>query len=287
MSADTAVPTEKQIASASLLRRYVESTAFIAVWMVCGWLFRLSVPAYLVLGVPFVGLFQIMVRRRPLQELWVREPGRSFQLDRLGWVIALALMVMPIYYLFTIALPLRNVPAILFYLCAMAGAVVAGYALRSQRAEALRRALPSFGAALLIGFVLQGIGLVTGRFLVPELSRLPFLFQKFVFYFAASFTLEEVAFRGALDPHICPPGEMGSQARAWGSAFFVSVLWGLWHLPLGEELGVGFWAFLAIALIVEILEGIPLSFSWRQGGTLVMPAIAHALIDAYRDALMP
>jgi hypothetical protein len=37
---------------------------------------------------------------------------------------------------------------------------------------------------------------------------------------------------------------------------------------------------------VEIFEGVPLAFSWRQGGTLVLPAIAHALIDGYRDTLM-
>jgi membrane protease YdiL (CAAX protease family) len=200
--------------------------------------------------------------------------------------MALVLLVMPIYYLFTIALPLRNLSAGLFYLCAVAGRIVAAGALRSQRTEALRRALPSFGAALLIGCALQAIDLETGRFLTPQLAKLPFLLEKLVFYFAASFTLEEVAFRGALDPHVYPPGEAGSQAQAWGSALFVSVMWGLWHLPLGEELGVGFWAFLAIALIVEILEGIPLSFCWRQGGTLVLPAIAHAMIDAYRDALV-
>lgn len=214
-----AIPTAQQNASGSLIRRYMEAAALIAVWMICGWLFRLSTPAYLVLGVPLVGLFQVFVRRRPLQELWVRDPGQPFRLDRLGWVMALALLVMPIYYLFTVALPL--------------------------------------------------------------------LLEKLVFYFAASFTLEEVAFRGALDSHVYPLGETNNRVQAWGSALFVSIVWGLWHLPLAGEFGMGFLDFLVIALFVEILEGIPLSFCWRQGGTLVLPAIAHALIDAYRDALMP
>jgi hypothetical protein len=30
----------------------------------------------------------------------------------------------------------------------------------------------------------------------------------------------------------------------------------------------------------------PLSFCWRRGGTLVLPAAAHAFIDAYRNAVM-
>ena len=32
--------------------------------------------------------------------------------------------------------------------------------------------------------------------------------------------------------------------------------------------------------------GIPLSICWRRGGTLVLPAAAHAFIDAYRDAVL-
>jgi hypothetical protein len=281
------VSTEKQNAAVNPIRRYLECAAFVAVWMIFGWIFRLSVPAYLVLGVPLVGLFQILVRRRPIQELWVRDPGRSFHLDRLGWAIAILLMLVPVYLLFTLTLPQRNLPESLFVLCAMAGAVLAAFALRSQRAEALRRALPSFGAALVIGIFIQAIDLNTGHLLAPEPAKVGFLLQKFLFYFAVSFMLEEVAFRGALDPHVYTPSETGNRTRAWGSALFVSVLWGLWHLPIaGQVLEGGFVQLLVVSLLVEILEGIPLSFCWRQGGTLVLPAIAHSLIDAYRDALM-
>jgi hypothetical protein len=255
--------------------------------MICGWLFRLSTEAYLVLGVPLVALFQIAVRHRSLRELWVRDPEQPLRIDRLGWAIALILLIMPVYYLFAVAIPARSLPGVLFMLCGMAGAILAGFTLRNQQVEAFRRALPSFGAAILIGIAIQAFDLDTGRFLAPELAKVPYLLQRLLFYFAASFTLEEVAFRGAIDPHVYPPNETGSRAKAWGSAFFVSIVWGLWHVPLAGEFGMGFLVFLVIALFVELFEGVPLSFSWRQGGTLVLPAIAHALIDAYRDALIP
>jgi hypothetical protein len=29
-----------------------------------------------------------------------------------------------------------------------------------------------------------------------------------------------------------------------------------------------------------------MSLCWRKGGTLVLPALAHALIDAYRNSVM-
>jgi hypothetical protein len=41
-----------------------------------------------------------------------------------------------------------------------------------------------------------------------------------------------------------------------------------------------------VALIAHTTIGVPLSFSWRQSGTLLLPALAHALIDAYRNAVL-
>ena len=40
------------------------------------------------------------------------------------------------------------------------------------------------------------------------------------------------------------------------------------------------------AVAVHTLIGIPLSLCWRKGGTLVLPAAAHALIDAYRNTVL-
>src|SRR5205814_1740534 len=47
-------------------------------------------------------------------------------------------------------------------------------------------------------------------------------------YVPVVFVIEEVFFRGALDSYVHRVGE----GTGWGSAVFVSALWGLWHLPL-------------------------------------------------------
>jgi hypothetical protein len=36
---------------------------------------------------------------------------------------------------------------------------------------------------------------------------------------------------------------------------------------------------------VLIPMGVLLSFTWRTGGTLLLPAIVHAAVDAYRNVL--
>ena len=172
-------------------------------------------------------------------------------------------------------------------LCSMAGGIAAGLTLRSQRADALRRALPVFGVTLLMGFALIALAAVLfGLSPAVTLAQAPVIFKYILLYFAVNFVLEEVAFRGGLDSHVHPPGESNSRARAWGSALFVSVLWGLWHLPPEMLAGEAFADALVINLVFGILVGVPLSFCWRQGGTLVLPALAHALIDAYRNSLL-
>jgi hypothetical protein len=280
--------TETRSAVVNSPRPYIESMIFIAVWVACGLLLRLGPDAYQVLGVPLLAFFQLVIRRRPLQELWIRDPEQPFRLDRLGLLLALAFMVAPGYVLFTLALPQRLWSAALALLCYMAGGFVAGFVLRNQRAEAMRSALPSFGAALLIGFAFEAIEPISaGRSAAVALDKVPAMLKDFLLYFAASFVFEEVVFRGALDPHVYPPGHVSSRTRAWGSALFVSVLWAFWHLPVAGLLNVeGLAGIVAILLFVHVLEGIPLSFCWRQGGTLVLPAAAHALLDAYRNALL-
>ena len=41
----------------------------------------------------------------------------------------------------------------------------------------------------------------------------------------------------------------------------------------------------AITCLITMI-GIPLSLCWRKGGTLALPAAAHALIDAYRNTVL-
>ncbi|HEY7089979.1 MAG TPA: CPBP family intramembrane glutamic endopeptidase [Tepidisphaeraceae bacterium] len=262
-------------------RRYFECGVFVAVWMAFGWLFRLSNQAYLILGVPWLLFFQVVVARRPLRQLWVRESG-TFRLDRAGAALMAILMVLPVL---TIAKQrdswVRTLPPIL----ALIGAVPAAFALRKQRGKQLRQALPAFAAAIGIGIgAFMAFARHQGRSPVLGSSQLPLFGFNALLMFPVGFIIEEVVFRGAMDSHVAPDAREGARrgGRGWMPAVFVSVLWGLWHLPLNPSGSMRDWA---ITLVLSTVLGVPLSFCWRRSGTLVLPAAAHAMIDAYRNAL--
>ena len=269
-------------------RRYIEVLAFVALWMALGWTFHLDTNSYLLIGVPLVVLFQRFVRQRPLRQLWVRDAA-AFRLGLVGSVIAVLLILAPGYDLIFVAVPQKSWTVALWFLCAVAGAVFAAFAIAQQRASAARRALPSFISAVLIGMaIMAASALASHHDIGVPLSKLFLLLKQFLLYFTVTFVLEEVAFRGALDSHIyqLPTDGQRRGGSAWLSAIFVSALWGIWHLPLLPTGGAAaFAAAIPVLIIVHTLTGVPLSFCWRASGTLVLPAAAHALIDSYRNCV--
>ena len=269
-------------------RRYIEVLAFVALWMALGWMFHLDTNSYLLIGVPLVVLFQRFVRQRPLRQLWVRDAA-AFRLGLVGSVIAVLLILAPGYDLIFVPVPKKLWIVVLWFLCAVAGAVFAAFAITQQRATAVRRALPSFISAVLIGMAIMAASALASHYDIGvPLSKLFLLLKQFLLYFTVTFVLEEVAFRGALDSHIYQPPTDGQQrgGSAWLSAIFVSALWGIWHLPLVPTGGAAaFAAAIPVLIIVHTLTGVPLSFCWRASGTLVLPAAAHALIDSYRNCV--
>src|SRR6478672_9976088 len=122
-------------------RKYIEVLIFVVAWMAAGWIFHLDANAYLLLGVPLVVLFQLFIRRKPLRNLWARD-ATSFRLGMFGIVIAVLLILAPGYDLLLGALPKKLWVVALWLVCAMAGAVFAGFAFGWQRADAARRGLP-------------------------------------------------------------------------------------------------------------------------------------------------
>jgi membrane protease YdiL (CAAX protease family) len=269
-------------------RRYIEVLAFVGLWMALGWIFHLDTNSYLLIGVPLVVLFQRFVRQRPLRQLWVRDAA-AFRLGLVGSVIAVFLILSPGYDLIFVAVPKKSWIVVLWFLCAVAGAVFAAFAITQQRASAARRAFPSFISAVLIGMAIMATSaLASHHGIGVPLSKLFLLLKQFLLYFTVTFVLEEVAFRGALDSHIYQLPTDGQQrgGSAWVSAIFVSALWGIWHLPLlPTGGGAAFAAAIPVLIIVHTLTGVPLSFCWRASGTLVLPAAAHALIDSYRNCV--
>jgi len=269
------------------IRRYLESAAFVLLWMLAGWVFHLDAYVYLLLGVPLVAVFQLLVRRQGLQRLWARY-AVNFRLDLPGIAIAVALMVVPGRCLIVEALPTRQWPIILWFVCCLAGAVFAAFALRHQSWLAARAALPALAMVIWCGCTIMAAA-ATKNHRSPMVgpAAVISMLKSFSLFFPVCFVLEEVAFRGAIDSHLFQPSVEPKKRSAWISALFVSFLWGIWHLPIVPiPHGTSVVVVVISVAVVHTTIGVPLSFCWRRGGTLALPAAAHAFIDAYRDAVL-
>lgn len=276
----TTSTTVRQGGGTSRRRRLGEAVAFVAIWVISGYLLRLSANGYLLLGVPLTAAFQVLVRRRPLRELFAGNTSR-FALTRRGAVMAAVLAVVPGYYA-TQAAAAGDLTLLGWNLAAVAGAVAAAFSLRAGtvlaalRSAALPIAIGASGFAVVFGIVHLATGTPW-----PAMAALAAVAKYTALYFPATFLLEEVAFRGALDAHVHHDGE----ARGWQSAIFVSALWGLWHLPVSSmHLPLPLLVLQLVA--VHVLLGVPLSFAWRRSRNLAGPALAHAVNDAVRNAAL-
>jgi membrane protease YdiL (CAAX protease family) len=199
-------------------------------------------------------------------------------------LLGLALAVLPIALLVRTGAEATPVERA-WLLCATAGSALAAYALRSQGRQAFRHAVPPTAAAVTIGVAIMSAAAVTmGHSISVHLEQATDFFRDLWLYFCVGFVLEEVTFRGMVDAHVHPDARSAG-VNAWTSALFVSALWGLWHLPIVASGWSSALQVLPGLLLVHVAIGIPLSFSWRRGGTLVLPALAHAIIDAYRNVV--
>ncbi|HEX5502334.1 MAG TPA: CPBP family intramembrane glutamic endopeptidase [Thermomicrobiales bacterium] len=282
MSAVAPVTAGTMAAAPGRVRRMTEVALFVGAWMALGLLLHLDSPRYQLLGVPFALAFQLLVRRRPLRQLWVRD-GPPFRLDARGAAIAAVLLALgyPAYQALN-SVPVARWVVALWLVAYAVGALAAAYALRHLHADGRDRAF----AASAVAIGLLWIALSAGPELANAARPLPLAamvaagLRWATLYFPIAFVLEEVQFRGLVDAHVHRPGE----ARGWLSALVVSALWSIWHLPLALD-GTPLADVVASLLLVHVTIGVPLSFAWRRSGNLVLPAAAHALIDAVRDGL--
>jgi membrane protease YdiL (CAAX protease family) len=261
-------------------RRLAEGFAFIAVWVGLGYLLPGSAETYLLLGIPLTVLFQVAVRRRPLRELWVRRPAPCSGLVRRDLAVTALLALAPAYW--GLRLVDGGHPAVIgWYAAAVLGAAAAAYALRSTSVRGMLRsaALPTVVGVVGNVLVIGAVQIVNGTPLDP-LATVGRVLKWLVIYLPATFVIEEVAFRGALDSHVQQPGE----GRGRHSALFVSVLWGLWHLPVAG--GMPFALLVGSLVVWHSLVGVPLSLAWRRSGNLAGPAFAHSAMDAVRNGLL-
>lgn len=261
--------------------RAAEAGAFVAVWVAVGYLLPLSSNGYLLLGIPLTIAFQVLMRRRPLRELFATDAAR-FTLDRRGVVMAAALAAVPGFHAVRALAEGDDCATIGWNLAATVGAVLAAFALRAGsvrsalRAAVLSVAVGTGGMTLVYGL----LHMISGKPFLAAPTLITTLLTYVALYVPATFLLEEVTFRGALDAHTHHHGD----PRRWLSAVYVSTLWGIWHLPVSHALP--FPLQLAELVVVHIALGVPLSIAWRRTGNLAGPAIAHAVNDAVRNAVM-
>jgi membrane protease YdiL (CAAX protease family) len=260
------------------LARAVVATLVIGGYMAFGFAFRLGAEAYLLLGIPITIAFQILVVRRPLRSLWLREaPPMEFTPRSI-----VAIVVMAIAPAVVAATGVRNGELALvgWGLAGMVGAVGAVYALRSMDRDAVRSTIRT---TLITGAVLVGImvayRLATGGFHGNLAAAVKTIAISLATYLPVAFVVEEVLFRGILDPYL--HGSTPGPDRT--SALYGSALWGLWHLPV---------AFLALGVltipylvVVHTTIGYFMVTAWRRTGNLGAPGASHAIIDAFRNAV--
>lgn len=273
------------------LRRWVEAIAFVGIWLAAGELLHMSVNVYLLFGIPLTVAFQLLVRKKPIKDLWVRG-GPAITLRVVGLrvaVVALVLAVFPVYQLIMSVAKSEGPGFVIYYLAAIVGAGAAAYALSRFTRATLRYLLLCLATAGLIGALITG-GLLgvflsaTGVAPVSEHLKPNFLdgIASVLLYIPVLFVMEEVAFRGAIDSHVYHPGEEGAGRRSavYGvlSAVAVSMLWGVWHYPIVPD------ASILGLLIPQVAMGTFLSLFWRRSGNLMVPGFSHAVTDSIRNA---
>jgi membrane protease YdiL (CAAX protease family) len=197
-------------------------------------------------------------------------------------MLAVLLGLYPGYRLFALVQSGAPAAKIAMGVATVAGAIPMAYALRSFRRVQVRPLLLCLATAGVIGVLIVVIfAVLGGAEHYSLLRRIQIGGDGMLRYLPISFVVEEVSFRGAFDAHLYHPGE----SRGVLSALFVSALWGLWHIPgvvgKGPLLGI-----VPMLVIVHCALGVPLSIFWRRSGNLLVPASAHALGDAVRNALL-
>ena len=269
-------------AAGSPLLRYMVVLVVVVLWMTVGWLLRLNANAYLLFGVPLLALFQVFVARRPITELWMR-PAARWTLPNWGYAVAAAFMIAPAFGLLK-SWGHAGWSVRLWYMCVIAGALPLALTLTRVSRPVLRSLWLCLGTAGVLGVLLM-VSTAVARHRLDSLGveHVWSGCRQFLIYLPVGFVLEEVFFRGGMDSYLYRPGDRWP----WLSAAFVSVLWGLWHLPIsGAHTPMQVTVFLVFVPATHCLVGIPFSLFWRQSGSLLVPASVHAFIDSVRNALL-
>jgi hypothetical protein len=265
-----------------VVRRYIECTTLVVLWMVAQVWFHLSPIAGQLVGIPLILVFQWAVARRPISELWAFDAIRIPWTDRWMWAIAAALGLGSgsLLWLSSGHRAAGLTPPVGLFLLVLAAVIPAAFALRQQRWLEFRSATPWLMAAVAFRFVWRWAW--SGRADVISADKALDFITIWACEAVALFLVDEVAFRGAIDPYLCSAA--AGQFHAWCSALFGSILWSLWHLPAynpGARSIEMLWAGLSPFYLSVVINGVLFVFAARRGRTLLGSAVAHALVNAY------
>jgi hypothetical protein len=280
------------ITQTSQLRRMLEATSILGVWMVVGFVLKLEANTYLLLGVPITVGFQLLVRKQPLRAMWVRSAPRldiarlNVSAKLVGLVFAGANLVFLCEYYLTS----HSLIFVLYELVAICGTIPLAYAFHNFTKQMIRPLLMCLATT---GTVVVGFDTVAYLLRVFELHTAPpvtvdgFLYVWVVSmaqYLPVVFLLEEGWFRGVFDSHIYHLGEKQPNL----TALYVSLLWGAWHFPIVYTPAVGLVGGITILVVLMVFQGLVgyfLSIYWRRTGNLLVPGSVHAFVDSVRNGL--
>ncbi len=260
------------------LARAIVATLIVGGYMALGFAFRLSAEGYLLVGIPITVAFQVLVVRRPLRALWLRDaPPMAFTARSIVAIVVVAIAPTAVA---VGGVRAGNAVLVGYGLAAMFGAVGAVYALRAMDRDAVRSTIRAtlITSAILVGIMVT-YRIASGGFNGNLATAVATAIISVATYLPVVFVMEEVLFRGLLDPYL--HGATPGPDRA--TALYGSALWGIWHLPvMSIALGA-----LAIPYLVAVHTalGYVLVTSWRRTGNLAAPGIAHAVSDALRNAV--
>src|SRR2546430_2759354 len=119
------------------LLRYGLVTLTVGLYVGLGFLFRPDANTYLLLGMPITVLFQCLIARRPLLELWLRN-GQALRMDRWPAAWLVLFLVGPVQAMAD-GVRSGSWPVAIYGLAALLGALGAALAFRALGPSALRQ----------------------------------------------------------------------------------------------------------------------------------------------------
>ncbi|MGP8216327.1 MAG: CPBP family intramembrane glutamic endopeptidase [Bacteroidia bacterium] len=272
----------------AILIRHIQAFLFVVVYMAI-WIvlkpLKLNANIYLFIGIPLTLIFQIFIRKQPIQTLWVREYSK-FKLSKWGMLIAAAFIILPVKIIIQMILHNKiDVITILYMVIVILGTIGLAYSISHFTKSTMR-----FLFLCIVTAGILGIGFFIATTIAQSINLHKTIQPNFkagikslLIYFPACFIIEEVVFRGLLDSHVYHPG----QKKGIWSAIFISALWGLWHIPVAPVNGIGNLLIQTAVLIgVHTVIGVPLSIFWRKSGNIVVTCFTHSFIDAVRNTLL-